>query len=339
MPKLIRNQHLKQFNTFGINAKAKYYYELNSEVDIFEFLSEMDTVNKPIYFLGGGANTLFTSNYKGTIVKINMQGITLINQDDDFYYVEANAGVNWDDFVKFCVDNEYYGAENLVSIPGTVGAAPIQNIGAYGVEAKDIIHKVYYYEIDTFIFKQLNTEACNFGYRNSIFKNELKDRVIITKVLFKLSKAPNFKLDYGKINDELLTAGINNPTISDISNTISNIRATKLPDVKKIGNAGSFFKNPIITIEQLTKIKKDFPNVVSYPITHTEVKLAAGWLIDNAGLKGYSIGGASVHKDQALVLINSNNATGQDVVDLSEYIQKEIKQIYGVELNPEVVFV
>ena len=339
MPKLIRNQSLKSLHTFGVEAKAKHYYELNSEIDVFDFLTEIDDIAKPLYILGGGANTLFTSNFKGSIVKVNMQGITLMHQDEDYYYVEANAGVNWDDFVAYCVENKYYGAENLVAIPGTVGAAPIQNIGAYGVEAKDIIHMVYFYNIDSFMLNQLEAKSCKFGYRDSIFKNELKDKVLITKVLFKLSKKPNFKLSYGKINEVLEQKGVSDPQISDIANTIREIREEKLPDVKKIGNAGSFFKNPIITIEQLNIIMKDFPNVVSYAISDTEVKLAAGWLIDNAGLKGYTIGGASVHQNQALVLINSSNATGHDVVALSQYIQKEIKQIYGVDLKPEVVFV
>jgi len=339
MLKLIRNKSLKNLNTFGVDAKAKNYYELNSDIDIFDFLSDMDSITKPVYFLGGGANTLFTTNYKGTVVKINMHGITLMSQDDDSYYVEANAGVEWDDFISFCVKNKYYGAENLVAIPGTVGAAPIQNIGAYGVEAKDVIYKVYYYEIDTFIFKQRDAKSCNFGYRDSIFKNELKDKVIITKVLFKLSKTPDFKLEYGRINEELHAKGIKEPSISNIAQTISEIRASKLPDVNEIGNAGSFFKNPIISIEKLNSLKKDFPNIVSYPISDSEVKLAAGWLIDNAGLKGYQIGGAAVHQNQALVLINKDNATGKDVLALAEYIQKEIMQIYDVELMAEVVFV
>ena len=339
MPKLIRNKPLKDLNTLGIDIKAKNYFELNTEVDVFEFVFDLANVIKPIYYLGGGANTLFTSNYKGSIVKINMQGITLIQQDDDFYFVEANAGVNWDDFVNHCVDNNYYGAENLIAIPGTVGAAPIQNIGAYGVEAKDIIHMVYYYNTEDLSLNQIEANSCKFGYRDSIFKNELKDKVIITKVLFKLSKKPNYKLSYGKINEELKKKDIIEPTIRQIADTIREIRNEKLPDVKVIGNAGSFFKNPIIEETALNELKKDFPAIVSYPLSDGMVKLAAGWLIDNAGLKGYQIGGAAVHQNQALVIINKENAKGSDVVQLSEYIQKEIKQIYNVELHPEVIFV
>ena len=339
MPNLIKNKSLKELNTFGINSIADNFYELNSDIDIFEFIAEIDKVAKPIYFLGAGANTLFTSNFNGSIAKINTKGIVLKFEDDDYFYVEANAGVVWDDFVSFCVANKYYGAENLIAIPGTVGAAPIQNIGAYGVEAKDIIHMVYYYDIESFTLNQLEANSCKFAYRDSIFKNELKDKIIITKVLFKLSKKPTFKLSYGNINDALKIKGIISPDIFVISATIKEIRDSKLPNIEVIGNAGSFFKNPIISKEKLEELILDFPSIVSYDVSDTEVKLAAGWLIDNAGLKGYQIGGAAVHQNQALVLINKDNASGKDVMDLSKYIQKEIKQIYGVDLFPEVIFV
>ena len=339
MSKLIRNKSLKNLNTFGIECKAKHYYELNNEIEVFEFLTDIKSVAKPIYYLGGGANTLFTHNYKGSIVKMNIKGITLIKEDDNHYYVEANAGVVWIDFVDYCVANNYYGAENLVAIPGTVGAAPIQNIGAYGVEAKDIIHEVYYYDIAGFMLKKLDNKSCKFGYRNSIFKNELKDNILITKVVFKLSKQSDFKLTYGSISNELEKRGITEPNIKELADTISEIRSQKLPDITEIGNAGSFFKNPIVEIAFADNLRKEFPKLVSYPHTDGFVKLAAGWLIDNAGLKGYKIGGAAVHQNQALVIINKENATGEDIVKLSAYIQKEIKEIYNVDLFPEVIFI
>lgn len=339
MSKLIRNKSLKALNTFGIDCKAKHYYELNDEIEVFGFLADINSIPKPVYYLGGGANTLFTHNYKGSIVRMNIKGISLIKEDSDCFYVEANAGEVWTDFVDYCVTNNYYGAENLVAIPGTVGAAPIQNIGAYGVEAKDIIHEVYYYDIEGFMLKKLDNKSCNFGYRNSIFKNELKDNILITKVIFKLSKKPNFQLSYGSINIELEKKGIIEPNIKQLADTISNIRSQKLPDITEIGNAGSFFKNPIVELNFADNLRKEFPKLVSYPHTDGFVKLAAGWLIDNAGLKGYQIGGAAVHQKQALVIINKDNATGEDIVALSAYIQKEILEIYNVNLTPEVIFV
>ncbi len=339
MSKLLRNKSLKDLNTFAIECKAKHYYELNNEIEAFEFIADISSIPKPIYYLGGGANTLFTQNYKGSIVRMNIKGITLINEDENYYYVEANAGEVWTDFVDYCVANNYYGAENLVAIPGTVGAAPIQNIGAYGVEAKDIIHEVYFYDIDGFMLKKYSNKSCDFAYRNSIFKNELKGNILITKVVFKLSKTPDFKLSYGSISNELEKRNITDPNIKDLADTISDIRSQKLPDITEIGNAGSFFKNPIVEVAFADNLRKEFPELVSYPHTDGYVKLAAGWLIDNAGLKGYQIGGAAVHQNQALVIINKDNASGKDIVALSHYIQKEILEIYNVNLTPEVIFV
>jgi UDP-N-acetylmuramate dehydrogenase len=227
----------------------------------------------------------------------------------------------------------------LVAIPGSVGAAPIQNIGAYGVEAKDVIEEVHFWHLPSASMRSLTKTDCQFDYRNSIFKNELKDQCIITEVVFRLEKKADFKLGYGSLHAELVKRNIVSPSLKDIAEIIRTVRESKLPDVKEIGNAGSFFKNPIVSASHLKKLQTKYPNIVFYPLDNGEVKLAAGWLIEHAGLKGFQIGGAAVHEQQALVIINKNGATGPDVVALSTHIQKVILQLYDVQLSPEVIFV
>ena len=284
-----------------------------------------------------GANTLFTKNFEGTIIHINTKGISIISEDDNSVFIKVKAGEIWDDFVTFCIKNKFYGVENLIAIPSTIGAVPIQNIGAYGVEAGDVIHNVYCTNIADSTNIKLDKESCNFSYRNSIFKNELKDKIIISEVVFKLSKHPSYKLEYGQIQNILKNNNILNPKIEDVAQIIKNIRQSKLPDYKTYGNAGSFFKNPIISIEKYVSIKKEFPNIVSYKVNEKNVKIAAGWLIDNANLKGYKIGGAMVHNLQALVIINNGNANGKDFKELSEFIQKRVFEIYSIKIFPEVI--
>jgi len=336
---ILTNVSLKQYNSFGIDAIASYFIELKTDKDIQEYLLAYNTLVKPIYYVGSGANTIFTKNFKGTIVHVNTKGIEIIEENNEFVYIKVKAGEIWDEFVNYCVKNNYFGMENLVAIPGKVGATPIQNIGAYGVEAKDVIESVYFYNLEEKNHKIISNEFCDFSYRNSIFKNQLKDKVLITDVIYKLNKKASYKLDYGSINETLKSKNILNPSLKDITSLIRDIRGSKLPDISIIGNAGSFFKNPIITIKEFEKLKKEFPNIVSYPINSKLIKVAAGWLIDNAGLKSFQIGGAAVHNQQALVIINKENASGEDVVKLSKHIQNQILKIYNIPLSPEVIFV
>jgi len=335
--KIERNISLKNYNTCGIDVLANTFIEINHTSDIAKIAKQYPALPQPVYILGLGANTLFTNDFKGTIIHINTKGISVISEDDSSIYVKVKAGEIWDNFVSFCINKNYYGVENLVAIPSTIGAVPIQNIGAYGVEASDIIHKVYYTNIDDAKPYIINKKSCYFSYRDSIFKNELKEKIIISEVVFKLSKHPSFKLDYGQIQDELNKTEIVNPKIEEIAKIIRNIRSSKLPDYKINGNAGSFFKNPIISIEKYNILLEKFPNIVSYKIDNSKIKIAAGWLIDNANLKGFKIGGAMIHSKQALVIVNNGKATGEDFKLLSKYIQKRILEIYDINIYPEVI--
>ncbi len=330
------NVSLKERHSFGVEVNSQYFIELNSIELIEEFVKHISEITQPIYFIGSGSNTLFTKDFKGTIVHINNKGIEFLVENDDEVLIQVGAGEIWDDFVNFCVENEYYGIENLSAIPGQIGTTPIQNIGAYGVEAKDCIEEVIYIDIedkDTYVID--NTE-CQFGYRDSIFKNELKDKVIVTDVVFRLSKKADFKLDYGIIQQELDKRGIDNPNISEISNTIRRIRDSKLPDPKNIGNAGSFFKNPIITKAKYLELKKKFPKIISYKTKDDKIKIASGWMIDYLGWKGKEHHGAAVHTEQALVLTNKNNASGKAIQELAAMIQEDIMKHFDIELEAEV---
>ena len=333
------NQSLQSFHSFGIKVNAKFFIELKSIEDIEDFVQNIKHVPQPIYYLGGGANSLFIDDFKGTVIHIANKGISLIEENEEHILVGAQAGEDWDEFVQFCVENEYYGIENLTAIPGQVGTAPIQNIGAYGVEAKDTILEVYYIDLNNGESYVLDNASCEFGYRNSIFKNELKKQFIITEVVFKLSKRSDFHLEYGAIKDELKRKAIIQPTISQVSDTIRSIRESKLPNTKEIGNAGSFFKNPVIEQEKYQKLKEQYPNIVSYAAAEGKFKIAAGWMIDHLGWKGREHKGAAVHTQQALVLINKNNATGQAIKELSEMIKEDIQKHFGIALEAEVEFV
>ena len=335
--KIERNISLKNYNTCRIDVTANTFIEINHTSEIVKLSEQYPTLQQPVYILGLGANTLFTDVFKGTIIHINTKGISVISENDNSIYIKVKAGEIWDDFVTFCINNNYYGIENLVAIPSTVGAVPIQNIGAYGVEASEVIHEVYYTNLDDAKSYIINKKSCNFSYRDSIFKNELKDKIIISEVVFKLSKHPSFKLNYGQIQDELDKAKISHPKIEEIANIIKNIRSYKLPDYKINGNAGSFFKNPIISIEKYNILSEKFPSIVSYKLDNSKVKIAAGWLIDNANLKGYKIGDAMIHRKQALVIVNNGKAKGEDFKLLSQYIQKRILEIYDINIYPEVI--
>jgi len=303
--------------------------------ELKDYFSDPGLSKLPLLMLGGGSNLLLTKNYEGLVSKNELSGIEILTADNSVF-VKSAAGENWHDLVLFTIKNNLGGIENLSLIPGSVGAAPMQNIGAYGVEVKDVFHELEAYEIATGKIKKFNAQQCSFGYRESVFKQELKNQFVITSVTLKLTKNPTLNTSYGAINDELKKRGITNPTIKDVSDAVISIRQSKLPDPKEIGNSGSFFKNPVIAKSKFFALKEKFPDIVNYPVDDNNVKLAAGWLIENAGWKGKTIGNYGVHKNQALVLVNYGGANGNDIYQLSEDILKSVKMLYDVELEREV---
>ena len=335
MPILQENVSLKNYNTFGIDVNARYFADVKSMAALKEVFEDPIAFKNQLLILGGGSNMLFTKNFDGLIIKISIPGISFTTQGDEVL-VTAGGGIVWDDLVKYCVAHGFAGIENLSLIPGTVGASPIQNIGAYGVELKDIFHSCTAFEIATSELKIFNYADCNFSYRDSIFKNELKGKYIIVSVIFHLSKQVNLQTYYGAITAELANRNITAPTIADISKVVSHIRVSKLPDPKTIGNAGSFFKNPVIEAHQFNELVKHFEDVVSYPVPNGKVKLAAGWLIEQCGFKGKVVGETGTWKNQALVLVNHGHATGQEVYNFSEQIIKKVYTKFNIKLEREV---
>lgn len=332
---LQRNISLKPYNTFGIDVSASYFARFKSVKELKDYFSDPGLSKLPLLMLGGGSNLLLTKNYEGLVLKNELSGIEILTADNSVF-VKSAAGENWHDLVLFTIKNNLGGIENLSLIPGSVGAAPMQNIGAYGVEVKDVFHELEAYEIATGKIKKFNAQQCRFGYRESVFKQELKNQFVITSVTLKLTKNQTLNTSYGAINDELKKRGITNPTIKDVSDAVISIRQSKLPDPKEIGNSGSFFKNPVIAKSKFFALKEKFPDIVNYPVDDNNVKLAAGWLIENAGWKGKTIGNYGVHKNQALVLVNYGGANGNDIYQLSEDILKSVKMLYDVELEREV---
>lgn len=329
------NISLKKYNSFGIDVSAKHFVEINSEADLQQLFQQTDIVKNPILVLGGGSNTLFTKNFEGLLVHINIKGIDFTVKGEDVF-LTAGAGVVWNDLVQFAVKHNFYGLENLSLIPGSVGASPIQNIGAYGVEIKDVLYSCKAFEMATHSFKTFSNNDCQFSYRESIFKQSLKGKYIITEVTFKLKLKAEFNIEYGAIANELHTRGILHPTLADISKVVSDIRVSKLPDPSTIGNAGSFFKNPIIKIEQYEALYKQYPNMVAFKVSETSYKLAAGWLIEQCGWKGKSIGNVGTWKNQALVLVNVNHANGKEIYEFSSQIIDSVINKFGVNLEREV---
>jgi len=325
---------LKSRNTFGLDVSSRCFVEANTTDKISFSLNYASYYNLPVLILGGGSNTLFTKNYEGLIIHPSIQGIDVIEDLSDSTVIRVGAGVNWDFLVDWCVSRNLGGLENLSFIPGNVGASPIQNIGAYGVEAKDTILKVEGINVVTKKIFELNNAECKFDYRYSIFKNELKHKVVITFVYFKLSKTPNLITHYGNIEEEIEKIG--EKSISTVRQAVINIRKRKLPDPAELGNAGSFFKNPLVSINDFEEIKKRFDKAPSYPASENSVKVPAGWLIEQCGWKGKQVGDCGVHKDQALVLVNYGNATGNEILNLAKQIQKSVHDQFGIELEMEV---
>jgi UDP-N-acetylmuramate dehydrogenase len=327
------NISLKNYNTFGISVNAKRFISIN----LVEELQQLLFKEKELFLLSGGSNMLFTKDIEKLVTHINIKGISIENEDENFVEVTVNAGENWDEFVLWCVNKNYGGLENLSLIPGKVGTCPMQNIGAYGVEVKDTITKVSVLEIETGKIKSFSNEECKFDYRNSIFKKEVKDKYIIISVSFKLTKKHHvFHTSYGAIETELSLKEIINPNLKDISDAVIAIRKSKLPDPKKLGNSGSFFKNPLITVKHFENLQKKFPTIPSYIISETELKIPAGWLIEQAGFKGKRFGNCGVHEKQALVLVNYGNASGIEILNLAKMIQKTILEKFEIELEIEV---
>ncbi|MBL1232751.1 MAG: UDP-N-acetylmuramate dehydrogenase [Flavobacteriales bacterium] len=330
---LQENISLRPHNTFGIDVKTKKLATINSVDKLKNILSNNLS---PIYILGGGSNILFTKDFDGLILKNELKGIQLISENDNEVYLKVASGEVWHEFVCYCIENNYCGIENLSLIPGSVGASPMQNIGAYGVEVKDFITEVEALHLKSLKITHFSTNDCEFDYRSSIFKTKEKGNYFITAVTFRLNKQPNINTSYGAIQSELEAMGISKPTIKDVSKAVINIRQSKLPDPKEIGNAGSFFKNPSVSNEKAEQLKTAFPEIPNYPQNNGTTKIAAGWLIEQCGYKGKTFGNYGVHKKQALVLVNYSNAKGQEIYDLSSEIINAVNTKFGIELEREV---
>ena len=333
---IIKNKSLKSYNTFGIDCNSSFFTRINTLKDLEELYQQPLFKNQKKLILGGGSNILFTSNFEGLVIKNEIKGIEIIKETKDVVEVQIGAGVNWHEFVIYAVNNKWGGVENMSLIPGNCGTAPMQNIGAYGVEIKDTFISLNAYEIETGETVSFDRKKCDFGYRESVFKNNLKDQYIILDITLRLQKKPKLNTKYGDINNTLIKNNISKPTIKDVSNAVIEIRTSKLPNPKEIGNAGSFFKNPIIQQDQFKELKTKFPEIVSYPVNENQVKLAAGWLIEKAGWKGKDFGSFGVHKKQSLVLVNYNNASGKEIFDLSQDILEDVYQKFQVKLEREV---
>lgn len=334
---LLAEQSLLPFNTFGIDVQARYFTEVNTVEALRGALRLPEVQGLPLLVLGSGSNLLFTRRFEGLVLKISLKGIELLGEDKDFYYVRAGAGENWHGFVQHCIANNWAGAENLSLIPGTVGAAPIQNIGAYGVELKDIFHELEALAVHDGSTRTFSKSDCRFGYRESIFKHQAKGKYIITSVTFRLRKVPQINISYGAVRQVLAEAGITVPTIADVSRAVIRIRQSKLPDPAQLGNAGSFFKNPEIPKAQYEALKSRYPNMPAYPTENPErIKTSAGWLIEQCGWKGKRVGNTGAHKDQALVLVNYGGATGAEIWQLAQCIQASVAEKFGISLEPEV---
>lgn len=329
------NISLKSYNTFRIDASARYFCAFKSLEELKEVLSENRFKDLPKLIIGGGSNLLLIKNFEGLVLKNGIKGKTLIGEDENHIYVKAGGAEVWHEFVMYCIKQNYAGIENMSLIPGNVGAGPLQNIGAYGVELKDVFYELEALHLKELYVKTFTNAECKFGYRESIFKREAKGEFIITSVTFRLNKKPTFNTSYGAIEKELELMGVKERSISAISEAVIRIRTSKLPDPEKLGNAGSFFKNPEIPLEQFLYLKSQYPTIVAFPQNEI-VKLAAGWLIEQCGWKGKRVGDAGVHKDQALVLVNYGNATGKEIYDLSSQVINSVKEKFGVILEREV---
>lgn len=332
---ILSNVSLKPYNTFGIDVNARKFAEVTSVEELGEVLKSLYA--SELFILGGGSNMLLTRDIEKTVVYVNLKGKQILEENEEEVVVQAMAGENWHEFVLFCIKNNFGGLENLSLIPGNVGTAPIQNIGAYGVEIKDSFESCTALDLQTLELKNFSRQECAFEYRDSIFKNEAKGKYIITSVSFRLKKKEHqLNTSYGSIDQYLEEKGIKAPSIADVSDAVISIRQSKLPDPTELGNSGSFFKNPVVSKQKLEALQQQFPNLPFYEVDNNLVKVPAGWLIDQAGLKGYREGDAGVHSKQALVLVNYGDASGQDILALSRKVQHKVREMFGIEIVPEV---
>ena len=328
---------LRGYNTFGIEAEARQFVEISSIDQYVSIRKSGEYAHLPHLFLGGGSNVLLTKAQEALVVKISIPGISVLKEDTDFVWLKGGAGVVWDEFVQYAVNQGWSGLENLSLIPGTVGAAPMQNIGAYGAEIKDTFESLEALNLQTLELEVFDAKACAFGYRESFFKRAGKGQYLISSVTFKLLKKPLVKTSYGAIQEVLAAKGIAQPSIREVADAVIEIRKSKLPDPKEIGNSGSFFKNPTVSASEASRLIAEFPGIPNYPVEgSTDVKFPAGWFIEKAGWKGFRIGDAGVHAKQALVLVNYGEATGGEILALSEEIKQSIKDTFGVSLETEV---
>ncbi len=330
------NCSIKKLNTFGVDVSVRYLAELDSAIEFTEFLSTKLFADMPRMILGGGSNVLFLDDFPGVIIRNNIRGVEIVSETADHVIVKAGAGMNWHDLVLWSIEKGYGGIENLSLIPGSVGAGPIQNIGAYGVEIKDVFLELEALKIDGLEIVKFNGEQCKFNYRDSFFKNAGKGKYIITSVSLKLSKNPVFNTKYGAIDEELKRMGIAVLSLKAVSDAVCNIRRSKLPDPIALGNAGSFFKNPVVELSVYEKLLSAHPDLVSYSHNKTQRKIAAGWLIERSGSKGKREGNAGVHEKQALVLVNYGGASGKDILALSELVIRAVIEKFGIALEREV---
>jgi UDP-N-acetylmuramate dehydrogenase len=327
---------LRPYNTFGINAYAKYFSAFGDEKSLIELLSSDIAAIEKLMILGGGSNVLFTKDFDGLVLKNDIKGILKTGEDELHVYVKAGAGEPWHGFVEYCLANNYAGIENLALIPGSIGASPMQNIGAYGVELKDVFHSLEAIHLKDKTIVEFDNKSCEFGYRDSVFKNKYKGQFVITSVTYRLNKISALNISYGAIKQELEKMDVQDVTIRQVANAVINIRRSKLPDPAVIGNAGSFFKNPVINKSDYVELQKSFPGIIGHIVDEQNVKLAAGWLIESCGWKGFRKGDAGCHEKQALVLVNYGNANGNEILSLSEEIMQSVKQKFNVILEREV---
>ena len=328
------NISLKPYNSFAIDHSARFFARFKSVEELQESLAAKGKTDKLV--LGGGSNLLFLKDYDGLVLKNEIKGIEKLNEDNEYVYVQAGAGENWHQFVSYCIVNNWAGVENLSLIPGCVGASPMQNIGAYGVELSEIFYELRAFHLQEKVNYSFTLKDCAFGYRDSVFKNKYRDQFAITHVTLRLSKIPKFNTSYGAIQAELEKMGIKELSIAAISQAVINIRTSKLPDPAVIGNAGSFFKNPSVPLTAFETLKTEYPGIIGYPNEDASIKLAAGWLIEQCGWKGFRRGDAGCHEKQALVLVNYGNASGKEIFDLSEEIFQSVKKKFNVTLEREV---
>jgi UDP-N-acetylmuramate dehydrogenase len=332
---ILNNFSLKNYNTFGIEAKAEQFVAVHTVPELKSILEQ--NKNQKKFILGGGSNMLLTKNIEALVIHIDLKGKKILKEDADYVWIESQAGENWHQFVVWSIEQNFGGLENMSLIPGNVGTTPVQNIGAYGTEIKDTFVSCEAINIENQEMRTFTKEECHFGYRESVFKNEVKDQYIIISVVYKLTKQNHkINISYGDITAELAKNNVSTPTLKDVSNAVIAIRKSKLPDPAELGNSGSFFKNPILLKTDFEPIHQKFPEMRFFDISETEVKVPAGWLIEQAGLKGKRFGDAGIHKNQALVLVNYGGATGQEILDVSKTVQDTVFETFGIHIEAEV---